>query len=194
MGADKNSSPKREPGLYPKFTTKDFHTSLPRSRSHNGPTNPRNTPQTIPKRKHDSRSKGLRCPATTLVDIPRPWGGRSAITGRTVRGHRADGPLPTGGRSVNRNRTTKRAPNHTDGPYLVLGRSTSNTCRANGLRPLANGPALTQTVRDPYVDGPTNPFRPEPDGQTNRNEDAQEHATNMKNHRPKSSARTIRGL
>jgi hypothetical protein len=93
MGADKNSSPKREPGLYPKFTTKDFHTSLPRSRSHNGPTNPRNTPQTIPKRKHDSRSKGLRCPATTLVDIPRPWGGRSAITGRTVRYPRADGPL-----------------------------------------------------------------------------------------------------
>jgi hypothetical protein len=49
MGADKNSSPKRELGLYPKFTTKDSHTSLPRSHSHNGPTNPRNKPQTIPK-------------------------------------------------------------------------------------------------------------------------------------------------
>jgi hypothetical protein len=28
MGADKNSSPKRELGLDPKFTTKDFHTSF----------------------------------------------------------------------------------------------------------------------------------------------------------------------
>jgi hypothetical protein len=28
MGADKNSSPKRELDLYLKFTTKDFHTSL----------------------------------------------------------------------------------------------------------------------------------------------------------------------
>jgi hypothetical protein len=28
MGADKNSSPNRELGLYPKFTTKDSHTLL----------------------------------------------------------------------------------------------------------------------------------------------------------------------
>jgi hypothetical protein len=34
MGADKNSSPK----LYRKHTTKDSHTSLPRSRSHYGCT------------------------------------------------------------------------------------------------------------------------------------------------------------
>jgi hypothetical protein len=85
MGADKNSSPKREPSLYPEFTTKDSHTSLPRSRSHSGPTNRRNKPQTIPKRKHDSRSKGLSCPATTLADSPRTWGGRSATRGQTVR-------------------------------------------------------------------------------------------------------------
>jgi hypothetical protein len=65
MGADKNSSPKRELGLYPKFTTTDSHTSLPRSRSHNGRTNPRNKLQTIPKRKHEARSKGLSCPKTT---------------------------------------------------------------------------------------------------------------------------------
>jgi hypothetical protein len=63
MGADKNSSPKRELDLCPKFTTKDSHMSLPRSRSHNRPTNPRNKPQTIPKRKNDSRSKGLSNPA-----------------------------------------------------------------------------------------------------------------------------------
>jgi hypothetical protein len=34
MGADKNSSPKRELSLDPKFTTKESHTSSPRSRSH----------------------------------------------------------------------------------------------------------------------------------------------------------------
>jgi hypothetical protein len=93
MGADKNSSPKRELGLYPKFTTKDSHTSLPRSRSHNGPTNPRNKPQTIPKWKHDSRSKGLSCPTETLVDGPRGWGGWYARAGRTVRDPRADNLL-----------------------------------------------------------------------------------------------------
>jgi hypothetical protein len=107
MRVDKNSSPKRELGQYPKFTTKDSHTSLPRSRSHYGPTNPRNKPQMIPKWKHETRSKGLSSPANTLADSLRPWGGRSAVTGgrstihgRTVRGHRrtvrypqADGPL-----------------------------------------------------------------------------------------------------
>jgi hypothetical protein len=88
MGADKNFSPKRELGLCPKFTTKDSHTSLPRSRSHNGPTNHRNKPQTIPKRKHDSRSEGLSCPAVHQVDCPRPPGGPSARVWWTVRGLR----------------------------------------------------------------------------------------------------------
>jgi hypothetical protein len=177
----------REPDLYHEFTTKDSHTSLPRSRSHNGPINPRNKPQTIPKWKHDSRSKGFSCPATTLADSPRPWGGRSAVTGQTVCGHRADGLRSPGGRSVNRNRTTRRAPNHADGPYLVLGRSASNSCCADGPRPLGG-------QSGPHADGPTNPFRPGPDSQTNRNEDAQEHTTNTKNPRPKSSVRTVCGL
>jgi hypothetical protein len=75
MRADKNSSPKRELGLYPKFTATD---------SHNGPTNPRNKPQMIPKRKHEARSKGLSCPAGALADSPRPWGERSAVTVWTV--------------------------------------------------------------------------------------------------------------
>jgi hypothetical protein len=93
MGADKISSPKRELSLCPKYTTKDSHTSLPRSRSHTEPTNPRNKPQTIPKQKHDSRSKGLSCPAKALADGPRGRGKRSARTGRTVRDPRADGSL-----------------------------------------------------------------------------------------------------
>jgi hypothetical protein len=85
MGADKNSSPKRELGLYPEFTTKDSHTSLPRSRCHTRPTNLRNKPQTIPKRKHNSRSKGHCCPAKALADGPRGQGGQSTTLGGTVR-------------------------------------------------------------------------------------------------------------
>jgi hypothetical protein len=59
--------------------------SLPRSRSHKGPTNPRNKPQTIPKRKRNSRSKGLRQSAVSCVDHPQGGGGLSAGTRRTVR-------------------------------------------------------------------------------------------------------------
>jgi hypothetical protein len=81
MGADKNSSLKRELGLYSKFTTKDFHTSLPGSRSHYGPTNPRNKPQTISKWKHESRNKGLTNPAQCGADGPRARGGQSATQG-----------------------------------------------------------------------------------------------------------------
>jgi hypothetical protein len=54
--------------------------------------------------------------------------------GWTVCGHRADGPQPTGGRSVNTNRTSRQAPKHADGPYLVHGRFASNWCRADGPR------------------------------------------------------------
>jgi hypothetical protein len=126
MGADKNSSPKRELGLYPKFTTKDSRTSFPRSCSHYGPTNPTNKPQTTPKQKHESRSKGL--------SILRSAGRWPASLGRTVRGHWADGPLPMGGWSVNCNRTPRRALQHTDGPNLVHRRSASNWCRADGPR------------------------------------------------------------
>jgi hypothetical protein len=40
MGADKNSS--QELGLCPQITSEESRTHLPRSRSHNGPTDPRN--------------------------------------------------------------------------------------------------------------------------------------------------------
>jgi hypothetical protein len=85
MGVDKNSSPKRELGLYPKFTTKDSHMSLPKSRSHYGPTNPRNKPQTIPNRRTNQEAKDL-----TIL--------RSA--GRTIREPGADSPRTLGGRSA----------------------------------------------------------------------------------------------
>jgi hypothetical protein len=71
----------REISAYVPNHNQGFHTSLPRSRSHNGPTNPRNKPQTIPKWKHNSRSKGLSCPAKPLADSPRGYGGPSASCG-----------------------------------------------------------------------------------------------------------------
>jgi hypothetical protein len=108
MGADKNSSPKRELALCPKFTTMDSHTNLPRSHSHNRPTNPRNKPQTILKRKHDSRSKGLSCLVNHLVDCPRPPGGPSASCGRL---------------SKKRSRTSSTAPSITDHPRWASGPS-----------------------------------------------------------------------
>jgi hypothetical protein len=67
--------------------------------------------------------------------------------GRTVREPGADGPLPMGGPSVDRNRTTRRAPQHADGPYQVLGRSASNWCRTDGPRPLGGRSG-------PHADGP----------------------------------------
>jgi hypothetical protein len=85
MGADKNSSPKRELGLCPKFTTKDSHTSLPRSSSQNGPTDPWNKPKTIPKRKRNQRRKGHRNFARTQADGPRAPGGLSVTLEQTVR-------------------------------------------------------------------------------------------------------------
>jgi hypothetical protein len=85
MGADKNSSPKRELSLNPEFTTKDFHTSLPRSRSHDGCTNPRNKPQTIPKQNTNQEAKDL-----VVLQQSR----------RTVRGPGADCPRPPRGRST----------------------------------------------------------------------------------------------
>jgi hypothetical protein len=173
MGADKKSSPKRELGLYPIFTTKDSHTSLPRSCSHYRPTNPRNKPQMIPKRKHEPRSKGLSSPANTLADSPRPWGGRSAVTGRTVRYPREDGPLIT-----------------TERPDEQPNMQTVRTSSTDG--PQATG--AVRTVCNVQADGPPNTSRPKTAGQPDRNEYAQEHATNTKNPRPKSFVRIVRDL
>jgi hypothetical protein len=128
MGADKNSSPKRELGLYPKFTTKDSHTSLPRSRSHSGPTNPRNKLQTITKRKHNSRSKGLSNLAQCQANGPRAWGGRFADTRRTVHYPQAYSPLIA----------TERPDAHPE-------TRTVRTWSSDGSRAIG----ATRTVRDP---------------------------------------------
>jgi hypothetical protein len=70
----------------------DSHTSLPRSRSHNGSTNPRNKPQLNPTRKHNSKSKGLRQFGKHQADRPQCSGGRSAMRARTVREESTDRP------------------------------------------------------------------------------------------------------
>jgi hypothetical protein len=92
MGAYKNSSPNRELSLYPKFTTKDSHTSLPRSRSHYVPTNPRNKPQM-------SRSGRTTQEAMDLAIL------RSA--GRKVREPGVDGLRTLGGRSATHMQTVR---------------------------------------------------------------------------------------
>jgi hypothetical protein len=126
MGADKNSSPKRELGLCPKFTTTNSHTSLPRSQSHNRPTNTRHKPQTIPKQKQNSRSKGLSSTAKPQADCSRPPGGPSAWVRRTVRELR---------QTVEKHsRTSSTAPSITDRPQWACGPSApSRTVRHSSM-------------------------------------------------------------
>jgi hypothetical protein len=111
-GSQSKFFPKVELGMCPKFTTKDSYTCLSRSRSHNGPTNPRSKPQTIQKRKRNTRSKGLSSSAR----------------------HQADGPRVTDGRSEKESRPSSSAPRITDGPRPILGWSASNWCRGDGPR------------------------------------------------------------
>jgi hypothetical protein len=160
MGADKNSSPKRELSLNPKCTTKDSHMSLPRSRSHDGRTNPRNKPQMIPKRKHEPRSKGRSCSAAVQADGPRPWGGLSATTTQMVR----------------TTRWTVRE-TLTERPNRHLNTRTVRTTSSDGPR----ATRVARTVRDVPADCPPNHFPPKATGQPDQNEGAQEHAKNAKN-------------
>jgi hypothetical protein len=129
---------------------------LPSSRSHNGPTNPRNKPQTILKRKHNSRSKELSCPTKAQVDGPRGCGGRSESTGRMVRKHRADGLRPSSGQS--KKTTEPPVPYREKWTVCALSpngpRATGATRTVRGLQ--ADSLACTRTVRYPYTDGPTN--------------------------------------
>jgi hypothetical protein len=139
MGADENSSPKRELGLCPKFTTKDSHTSLRRSHSHKGPTNPRSKPQTIPKRKRISKSKGLSNSALDQADYPQAPGGPSARPRRTVRRHRADCPRGLGGLSVRLRWTIRKQPPNLQ--YFTLNNRPS-TMGPRTVRPDTDRPAL----------------------------------------------------
>jgi hypothetical protein len=103
MGVDKNSFPRGELGRYSKIRTKDSPKILSRSRSHRVPTNARNKPQTIPKRKAKLKEAMdlavLRTPWRTVrdpgADGPRSPSGRSVVTARTVCYPWVDGPLIT---------------------------------------------------------------------------------------------------
>jgi hypothetical protein len=82
----------REDRQSPKITTKGSHTILLRSRSHNGPTDPRNRSQLKAKWKHNSRTKGLRQICLSRTDNlwrargPSVSYGRPSVDqGRTVR-------------------------------------------------------------------------------------------------------------
>jgi hypothetical protein len=81
------------------------------------------TLRTIPNR---SQSGSTKQEAKDLAILKQP--------GRTVRGHHANGPRHTADCPLNTNRTTQPAPCHADGPYHVLGRSASNSCRAESPR------------------------------------------------------------
>jgi hypothetical protein len=98
---------------------RDSHTSLARSHGHNGPTNPRNKPKLKRTRKRNSRSKGL----TGLRD-----------TRRTVRKAGADSPRGGGGQSTRSRRTVWKSQQNHQCCTLKNGRSTSNSCRADGPR------------------------------------------------------------
>jgi hypothetical protein len=66
--------------------------NLPRSCSHNGPTNPGNKSLPNSKRKHNSRGKERNQSTEPLVDSPPGKGARSAGGWWTVRGVGADDP------------------------------------------------------------------------------------------------------
>jgi hypothetical protein len=178
MGADKNSSPNKELGLYPKFTTTDSHTSLPRSRSQNRPTNPRNKPQMIPKRKHETRSKRLRRlqqPWRTVrgpgADSPRSLCRRSATHGGLSVKHKQNDPTGTlsrkcsvpfprtvceqlmpRGQSVTSGRTVRQTPSHQK--PLANRIETKALKNTRGTRRTPGPKGFTRTVRTHHTDSP----------------------------------------
>jgi hypothetical protein len=134
MGADKNSSPKRELGLCPKFTTKDSHAILPGSRSHNGPTNPRN------KLQKQSQSGSTNQEAKDLAAL--------RDTRRTVRGDRADSLRGTGGRSAGHGWTVRKRKSTLQWRTLNNGQSAPYP-RTVREQPVPRGRSATsrQTIR-----------------------------------------------
>jgi hypothetical protein len=87
------------------------------------------------------------------------------VTGQTVCGSRTDGPKKK-----------------VDPPVAHLKSRTIRALPSNGPR----ATDAARTVRDVQAGSPPNSSRPETAGQMDRNDDAQEHATNTKNPRPRS--------
>jgi hypothetical protein len=99
-------------------------------------TNPKRTQR----ESETQRSKGLSCPANTLADSPRPWGRRPAVTGRTIRYPRADGPLITTERPGKHPNTRTVRTWSSDGPRATRAARTVRD-------PQADSPATTRTIR-----------------------------------------------
>jgi hypothetical protein len=104
--------------LSPKINSKDSHTNLPRSRSHNRPTNPRNKSKQVAKQKHNSKSEGLR--QICLARMDRPYGrlGLSVATG---------GPsVKRGYRQYLANKTSRNTSMNMDRPISIHRLSVPN--------------------------------------------------------------------
>jgi hypothetical protein len=98
--------------------------NLPRSHSHNGPTNPKNKSQTNPKRKHNSRSKGLRQSAVHQATLPsvwadRPQGGRGPSEGREQTVRQPEPPVMHQEKWTIRDGPADRPPRHRPSDTLV---------------------------------------------------------------------------
>jgi hypothetical protein len=155
-------------GLYPKFTTTHSYTSLPRSRSHNRPTNPRNKPQLNPTRKHNSKSKGLRQSGKHQANRRQCPGGLSARRARTVREEGTDCP--------------KKLP---EPPVLHREKRTAHDGPAD--RPPRHGPSdtLVPTVRKLHA--------PKPTDKMDRKRGAQEPTRTRRTAGLSGTSRTVRG-
>jgi hypothetical protein len=81
-------------------------------------------------------------------DLAAPRGTR-----RTVRGDRADGPRVTDGQSEKESRPSSSAPQITDSPRPVFGRSASNCCRADGPRRPGGRSAKLLPTRNRWPNG-----------------------------------------
>jgi hypothetical protein len=143
--------------------------SLPRSLSHNIPANPRNKPQTIPKRKKNTRNKGISNSMRAQADGPRRPGGLSVWRRWTVREVAADSPQ----------KPTEPPVSHPEKRIV---------CALSLYNPRATRAA--RTVRDDPADDPRNYFQLQTTGKTDRNERAQEHMTNTKNNLSDRASRT----
>jgi hypothetical protein len=139
---------------------------LPRSHSHNVPTNPRNKPKLKETQKRNSRSKELRQPA-----VPR----------QTVHGALADGTQGVGGRSARSRQTVRNC--YLNNQYCTL------KYRQSVANPRTVWPA--RTAWQPRADSPANLFEPKTPSLTDRNEATQEHAKKLKYSRLTRTSRTV---
>jgi hypothetical protein len=145
-----------ELGLCPKFTSKDCHTSLPSSCSHNRPTSHRNKPRLKAARKRNSRSKRLR---------------QSVKPGRTICMDWADLPRGSSRLSAGTPRTVRNC--HPNLHYCTS---------KNGLPvPYPRTIHAEETIRTLLTDCPPNSEQPKAPDKMNRNTSTQEHAKNTTN-------------